>query len=77
MARAPKRPRDANQLAKLMVAILTADLEGYLSAEAEELALVLPVDRQVSAQTQEPGWGHLDGMTPFEEGANNFRCEVR
>jgi hypothetical protein len=26
MARAPKRPRDANQLAKLMVAILTGQV---------------------------------------------------
>ena len=47
------------------------DLEEGLGGETEELALFLPVMRQVFAQPQEPDRRERDGMPAREKSAND------
>jgi hypothetical protein len=52
------------------------DIAEGLAGEPEELALFLPVMRQVFAQPQKPGRRERDRMAPCEESANDAGSEI-
>ena len=43
--------------------------------EAEQISLLLPVHRQVRQATHSV-CSQLDGLTPFQDGLRNVRCQI-